>query len=458
MASYEKTALEPKDRAEVDNAKAARDKFWSIREKVVLAPSREMKTKEAMTGYREQLQPAFETYIDALTTLENSNKRDALASGGDILKGVRTAQTEAVAGGVASLVIGIGLALFIIQSTTRTLKRVTVHLDESTEQVSSAASQISGASQTLASGASEQAASLEETSASLEQMASMCSRNADNAQSAKTIASETRAAADTGASDMQAMNAAMSDIQTSGDNISKIIKTIDEIAFQTNILALNAAVEAARAGDAGMGFAVVADEVRNLAQRSAKAARETADKIEDSIVKSRNGVTLSAKVASSLNEIVAKAGRVDELVAEIAQASKEQAQGIGQVNQAMAQMDKVTQSNAASAEEAASASEELHALSRGVQDSVERLKELMGQNSAGKLHAPESRARKSSTGRKDVSSAASNAESMAASFAGAVEANASAESRTALRPRMTDRMSDSFRRKTIPLESDFQNF
>ena len=142
---------------------------------------------------------------------------------------------------------------------------------------------ITASSQSLAEGASEQAASLEETSASLEEMSSMTRHNAENAQKANELAKQARSAADKGVADMQAMNAAMEAIKNSSDDIAKIIKTIDEIAFQTNILALNAAVEAARAGEAGMGFAVVADEVRNLAQRSAQAAKETAGQIEGAI-------------------------------------------------------------------------------------------------------------------------------------------------------------------------------
>jgi len=176
---------------------------------------------------------------------------------------------------------------------------------------------------------------------------------------------------------MREMSEAMGAIKTSSDNIAKIIKTIDEIAFQTNILALNAAVEAARAGEAGMGFAVVADEVRNLAQRSAKAAKETAEKIEDSIRKSEHGVEISARVGDSLQEILAKARQVDDLVAEIAIASKEQSQGITQVNTAVAQMDKVTQSNAANAEETASASEQLNAQAAGLKEAITELNALM---------------------------------------------------------------------------------
>ena len=169
------------------------------------------------------------------------------------------------------------------------------------------------------------------------------------------------------------MNQAMEAIRNSSDNIGKIIKSIDEIAFQTNILALNAAVEAARAGEAGMGFAVVADEVRNLAQRSAKAARETAESIEDSVRKSAHGVELSSKVAGRLADIVEKAGQVDALVMQISRASKEQNEGIGQVTTAVSQMDRVTQSNAATAEESASAATELHGQAAALQSAVEGL-------------------------------------------------------------------------------------
>jgi methyl-accepting chemotaxis protein len=184
--------------------------------------------------------------------------------------------------------------------------------------------------------------------------------------------------ADKGVADMQEMDTAMAAIKASSDDIAKIIKTIDEIAFQTNILALNAAVEAARAGEAGMGFAVVADEVRNLAQRSAQAAKETAAKIEGAIIKSAQGVELSAKVSTALNDIVSKAREVDELAAEVAGASREQTQGITQINVAMGQMDKITQSNAASAEESAAAAQELNAQALGMKKSVGELLNLVG--------------------------------------------------------------------------------
>jgi len=281
---------------------------------------------------------------------------------------------------VASAVVLLSVAVwfFVARGLTRKIGTVTELLSSGVGQTTAAAGEISSASQSLAEGASEQAASLEETSASLEEMSSMTKRNADNAQNAKDLATGTRHAADTGFADMQAMSDAMNAIKASSDGISKIIKTIDEIAFQTNILALNAAVEAARAGEAGMGFAVVADEVRNLAQRSAEAAKETAAKIEDSIQKSENGVQISAKVAQGLQEIVSKVRQVDELVAQIATASKEQSLGIEQVNTAVSQMDKVTQANAASAEESASAAEELNAQAVTLNGIVADLQRLVG--------------------------------------------------------------------------------
>jgi methyl-accepting chemotaxis protein len=258
------------------------------------------------------------------------------------------------------------------------LSRVSDSLNDGSNQVASAAGQVSSSSQSLAEGASEQAASLEETSSSLEEMASMTKRNSANSQKANDLAKQARTAADKSVGDMQAMSAAMQAIKVSSDDIAKIIKTIDEIAFQTNILALNAAVEAARAGEAGMGFAVVADEVRNLAQRSAQAAKETAAKIEGAIGKTAQGVQISGKVAEALNEIVAKARQVDELAAEVASASREQTQGITQINTAVGQMDKVTQSNAANAEECAAAAEELNAQAETMKQSVGDLLKLVG--------------------------------------------------------------------------------
>ncbi len=281
--------------------------------------------------------------------------------------------SSTVGGGV----LGILAAWYVIRSITRPISDIADQLAAESAQTHSASLQVSEVSQSMADGASRQAASLEESSASLHEMASMTQRNSDGAQSAKTLAAEARATADAGARDMAAMKSAMTAIQSSSSEISKIIKTIDEIAFQTNILALNAAVEAARAGEAGAGFAVVAEEVRSLAQRSAQAAKETAAKIADASEKSHQGVTISGQVAGSLDDIVEKIRQLDEMVGGIAQASSEQSEGITQLNQAVAGMDKITQSNAGLAQQAATSSGELQTQSAQVKAAVGELMRMV---------------------------------------------------------------------------------
>ena len=264
------------------------------------------------------------------------------------------------------------------------LVRVLQKLTGVSDQVRGTSHQLSSGSQAIAEGASEQAASIEETSAALEELSATTLKNTSHAQNTNELASQTRHAAETGAAGMTQMNQAMSDIQSSSANIAKIIKTIDEIAFQTNLLALNAAVEAARAGSAGMGFAVVAEEVRNLAKRSAVAAKETATIIEDSIVKSKHGVQVSAEVARHFQEITDKARRVDEIIAQISAASKEQNQGIGQLNTAVREMDSVTQTNAANAEESAAVAVELNSQADSLRSIIAELSNLLSGKSEAK--------------------------------------------------------------------------
>ncbi len=272
-----------------------------------------------------------------------------------------------------AMILGLVLLIWVIRGAVRSITQIASTLNAGAEEFTSSATQVSSSSQTLAQGASEQAASLEETSASLEEMSSMTSRNTGDAEKVNQLAREARTAADSGVTDMQAMITAMNDIRSSSQEIAKIIKSIDEIAFQTNILALNAAVEAARAGEAGAGFAVVADEVRNLAQRAAMSARETSGKIESALSKTAHGALLTEKVAHSLQEIVSKVRQVDELADQVATSSKEQTQGVQQLNDTVRQMDKVTQDNAATAEETSSASEQLNAQAKTLKETVSAL-------------------------------------------------------------------------------------
>ena len=279
--------------------------------------------------------------------------------------------------------VGAGFYVLNRRMIVRPLSQSIGSIQAASEETSFAAEQISSASRALAEGASEQAAALEETSASLEEMSSMTKRNADHAREAKVTAGAARASADTGTERMRQMHTAMQSIAAASEDITKILKTIDEIAFQTNILALNAAVEAARAGEAGAGFAVVADEVRALAQRSAAAAKETATKIEDCVQKSHHGVQISSEVADSFGEIQQQVLKLDRLVAEIANASGEQSTGISQVTDAVVSMDKVTQGNAANAEETSAAAAQLNSQTVALNDAISSLRQLIGGGPTG---------------------------------------------------------------------------
>ncbi|OHB54987.1 MAG: hypothetical protein A2Y12_01000 [Planctomycetes bacterium GWF2_42_9] len=326
--------------------------------------------------------------IGVIEQLTKLNTDEAETATKEATTAAMNTQITMVTSSIIGVIVAISLGILLSLSIVRPITRIIAGLTEGAEQVASASGQVSSASQSLAEGATEQAAGLEETSSSLEEMSSMTKQNADNAQQANTLATETRKAANNGAEAMSRMSTAIRDIQKSSDETAKIIKVIDEIAFQTNLLALNAAVEAARAGEAGKGFAVVAEEVRNLAMRSAEAAKNTANMIEESVKNSKNGVDIATEVGKVLEEIVQSIGKTTDLVGEIAAASSEQAQGIDQVNTAVAQMDKVTQQNAANAEESASASEELSAQAEQMNQIVQELVDLVGGSSAKTIGQP----------------------------------------------------------------------
>lgn len=278
-----------------------------------------------------------------------------------------------------NLYSGMGIVAVILIVGTVVSLSISGDLKGICHVVDGAANKCLDDSASLSATASTQAASVEETSASIQEMSSMTRHTAESASSASQLTNETRQASERGEKDVREMSQAMDGIKSSSDEIAKIIKTIDEIAFQTNILALNAAVEAARAGDAGAGFAVVAEEVRSLALRSASAARITAEKIDEAIDRSERGVEVSARVTKHFSEISRRAKEVDQLINQIASACKEQSAGAQQITTAITSIEQSTQTTAHNADDL---SKEAASLARAVSD----LKELLGLANATTLH------------------------------------------------------------------------
>jgi methyl-accepting chemotaxis protein len=382
---------------------------------------------DALYQYMDQVYlPQYRILRDLILKQTTVMRDKSVAIGGDVEGLMNTSRLLIAACMAAALLLSILICYVIIHGTNKVLNHAIASIDEGSSQVAAASAEVSSASHMLAEGASEQAASIEETSSSLEELSSMTAHNAASAQEAKSLAEDMRHAADGSASQMKQMQAAMDAIKESSAGISQIIKTIDEIAFQTNILALNAAVEAARAGEAGAGFAVVAEEVRNLAQRSADSAKETSAKIEGAIRNSDRGVAISGKVAESLNTILGKARDMNSLVSEIANASQEQDKGISQLTTAVSQMDKVTQSNASNAEETASASEELNAHADSLKDTVV---ELVGLVRSGDR----------TTGRRTQQGKANTGQRPASSRTGAAQFQTHARPQTHSRPQADDK-------------------
>ena len=376
--AYQLTVHEPEGQKLIDAVAALRKSYRDARENVVLPLSREHKTAEAFEAFESQFKPVMTKYFEALQAEVEYNSRTGIAYGRDIDLAVGSAKTGIVVGLLAAMLVSVGFAFVIVRSTNRALRASLTELTDGAHQVVHAAGQVSISAQSLSQGATEQAASLEETSASMEEMASMTRQNATNATQAATLVTNvTQQVTDSNAA-LGDMVASMSAIKESSGKVAKIIKTIDEIAFQTNILALNAAVEAARAGEAGKGFAVVADEVRNLAQRSAQAAKDTAALIEESIARSQEGTGNVTDVATAIGAITGSVAGVKGIVDEVREASQQQTQGIDQVAQALAQMERVTQTTAATAEQSAAASEELNAQAETAMAVVRQLERLIG--------------------------------------------------------------------------------
>ena len=317
----------------------------------------------------------------AASTLSQFQEKSAVDYSNDAVSGIGPARNVSIGLLFVALALG-GAIAWIVRGISKTLSDSIADLHEGADQVASAASQVSTSSQSLAQGASEQAASLVETSASSEEINSMARKNTDNSRSTAELLAASQLKVELANKHLREMVTSMEAMNTSSSKVSKIIKVIDEIAFQTNILALNAAGEAARAGEAGMGFAVVADEVRSLAQRSAQAAKDTAVLIEDSITRSNEGKSKVDQVAAAILVITEDASKIKVMVDEVSLGSEEQCRGIEQISKAITQMEQVTQTTAATAEQSAAASEQLTDESETLQDVIGRLRTMVSSEPA----------------------------------------------------------------------------
>jgi len=364
-------------RKEIESIEANTPKLRALAE-AVFKLSKQFQQADAVTLFQEQVYGLQDKIRSELTSITDHAIVAAQAQPGLIINQAESSGrlVLVICGSVliASLVI---IGMLARKSVVQPILRVVDALSGSFQHTASGVQQISQASKSLADGATRQATALEETSASLVQLSSMTHQNTEKAEKTNQLVREARDSAEKGVHEMLAMSSAVEAIKLSSSEISKIIKTIDEISFQTNILALNAAVEAARAGEAGLGFAVVAEEVRSLAQRSAAAARETTDKIESAILRTSQGSEISARMAKVLEEIVSKVRKVDELASGVVSASQQQQQGIEQINTAMTEVDKLTQQTAANADESAEAADSLGVQARELQQAVAALRQLV---------------------------------------------------------------------------------
>jgi methyl-accepting chemotaxis protein/methyl-accepting chemotaxis protein-1 (serine sensor receptor) len=321
--------------------------------------------------------PIFEESEKAAGLLAQ-REREALAASDQHSHGEISSSRWAVVVVVLINLIVVVTALWIVFRVTAALRQLAIEIGKRAEEVAAAASQVSSSSHSLAQGSSEQAATLEQTSASSEEINAMAHKNRENSRGAADLVTQSQEKFVQTNQTLEQTVAAMGEINMQSGKISQIMKVIDEIAFQTNILALNAAVEAARAGDAGLGFAVVADEVRNLAQRCAQAAKDTASLIEASISKSNDGKAKVDQVAAAIRAITQESAKVKTFVDDVNAGSRDQVHGIEQIGKAIMQMEDVTRKTAASAEENASAAEELNAQSEALKDIVEQLTAMVG--------------------------------------------------------------------------------
>lgn len=381
--AYETAITQDEDRVQFEKLKPLLARYCNLVDKS-LTLSRDNRKFEAAAGYYLESKDLYRSIGQLLSEMAAWDRQHSERASASAFLAANTAIWLTVLFGALAIVMGAVGAWLVIRGINRALSRTVSELNSCADQFVSAAAQVAASSQSLAQGASEQAASLEETAASSEQINSMAQRNTESSGVATELMATAQKNFDQTHCTLEDMVKAMAEIGASSGKISKIIKVIDDIAFQTNILALNAAVEAARAGEAGMGFTVVADEVRNLAQRCAQAARDTAVLIQESITRSNEGKAKVDQVSSAIRAITGESVEISTLVHEINLGSQEQARGIEQVGKALQQIERVTQSNAANAEESASAASELKAQAENLRDVVHLVSTLVHSTASSK--------------------------------------------------------------------------
>lgn len=380
IAENKAEALPAKVKAAMSDLEAPLTSYIAKAEEIVAQSEKNITAATAeMPGFSKTFD-FLETAMEKVSDLINEEAKGVHAENDRVIRNFEKTLIGACAVGI--VILGIAASL-VSRSIPRPFLSIVKQLTNAADTTLQISAKLTASGRSLADQAGSQAASLEETSASLEQLSSMTRRNAEDAKSTRDLAREANQAVESGSADMKSLHEVMLAAKTSGDQIMSIVKTIDEIAFQTNILALNAAVEAARAGEAGAGFAVVADEVRNLAQRSALAARETADRINESVETSRRGAQLSGQLTEVLVQIASKVQRMSDLAAQTEVACREQSQGVSEINIAVARLDQNTQASAGHSHESAETAGHLHQQALAVQEGVWALERLVSQESKG---------------------------------------------------------------------------